>query len=361
MSLLGAQAAKCSLTIKDAHTYGIDSLQIEKQVRDWAADNRDFLRSFRQKETRKWCVFTSKEQYYVRIVTRVYLAREFNVSVSTADSGGLGLTAGLKTKADMVKPSADAEGRYDASAIYNDTLETINNNLSSAGDTTGKPAIEKDAAGKVTGVNFGAALKVIAASSRYVSLDEKLPRPVAVGYLAIDLPIMDDGKLGRRVSTLGLLETGREPVVAKHLGPQSQLTAKISYDVYRWLRGDPGDRKAKKLTEVMGQFAAGINIPNDLKFYGAVGKPPKAAFFEEKNAERMRDLETDRQNKTFARFKSYSTLLSRSIGALERWGTPEQSSVLAGQKELYEELTQQLRSSASVKEAHRHYMARFDK
>jgi len=213
----------------------------------------------------------------------------------------------------------------------------------------------------VTGVNFGAALKVIAASSRYVSLDEQLPRPVAVGYLAIDLPIMDDGRLGRRVSTLGLLESGREPVVAEHLGPQSQLTAKIAYDVYRWLRGDPDDRKAKKLVEAMGQFAASINIPKDLKFYGTVGKPPKAVVFEEKNADRMRKLEADRQNKTFARFKSYSTLLDRSIGALERWGAPQQSAVLARQKELYEDLVQQLRSSAAVKEAHRHYMARLDK
>ncbi len=70
MSILGAQAAKCSLTIKDAHTYGIDTLQIEKQVRDWAADNRGFLRSFSPKEADKWCIFTTrpKEQYYVRIV-----------------------------------------------------------------------------------------------------------------------------------------------------------------------------------------------------------------------------------------------------------------------------------------------------
>ena len=172
MSILGAQAAKCSLTIKDAHTYAIDTLQIEKQVREWAADNRGFLRSFRPKETRKWFIFTSKEQYYVRIVTRVYLAREFNVSVSTVDSGGLGLTAGLKMPADIAAPIANTDGKYDTSKIYKDTLDTINSNLNAAPDTTGKEAVERDAAGKVTGVNFGASLRVVAASSRYVSLDE---------------------------------------------------------------------------------------------------------------------------------------------------------------------------------------------
>ena len=172
MSILGAQAARCSLTIKDAHTYAIDTLQIEKQVRDWAADNRGFLRSFGPKDADKWCIFTTrpKEQYYVRIVTRVYLAREFNVSVATVDSGGLGLTAGLKMPADMARPTADADGKYDTSKIYKDTLDTINSNLKAAPDTTGKPASP----------NFGASLRVVAASSRYVSLDEKLPRPVAM-------------------------------------------------------------------------------------------------------------------------------------------------------------------------------------
>jgi len=353
MSILGAQAAKCSLTIKDAHTYAIDTLQIEKQVRDWAADNRGFLRSFRPKEADKWCIFTTrpKEQYYVRIVTRVYLAREFNVSVSTVDSGGLGLTAGLKMPADMAQPQANADGKYDTSKIYKDTLDTINSNLKAAPDPTGKPA----------GPNFGASLRVVAASSRYVSLDEKLPRPVAVGYLAIDLPIMADGVLGRRVSTLGLLESGREPTLGEHLGPQSHLTGKIAYDVYRWLRGDQQDSKAAKLVDRMGQFAADIPIPADLRFYGIVGNPPKAAVNDKVNASRMKNLEADKQNKTFARFKSYSTLLLKSIDALSRYGSSDKAAELVRQKEIYEELLQRLRSSTAVKDAHKYYMARIDR
>jgi len=353
MSLLGAQAAKCSLTIKDAHTYGIDTLQIEKQVRDWAADNRGFLRSFGPKEAGKWCIFTTrpKEQYYVRIVTRVYLAREFNVSVSTVDSGGLGLTAGLKMPANMAQPQANADGKYDTSKLYKDTLDTINSNLEAAPDATGKAA----------GPNFGASLRVVAASSRYVSLDEKLPRPVAVGYLAIDLPIRTDGMLGRRVSTLGLLESGREPTLGDHLGPQSQLTAKIAYDVYRWLKGDQQDSRAAKIVERMGLFAADITIPADLRFYGIVGKPPKAAVNDKVNATRLKNLEADKQNKTFARFKSYSTLLLNSINALSRYGSPDTAAELTRQKEIYEELLQQLRSSTAVKDAHRYYMTRIDR
>ena len=352
MSILGAQAAKCSLTIKDAHTYAIDTLQIEKQVRDWAADNRGFLRSFGPKDADKWCIFTTrpKEQYYVRIVTRVYLAREFNVSVATVDSGGLGLTAGLKMPADMARPTADADGKYDTSKIYKDTLDTINSNLKAAPDAAGKPA----------GPNFGASLRVVAASSRYVSLDEKLPRPVAVGYLAIDLPIMPDGMLGRRVSTLGLLESGREPTLGDHLGPQSHLTGKIAYDVYRWLKGGQ-EPAAKRLVDRMGLFAADIPIPADLRFYGIVGNPPKPAVNDKVNANRMKNLEADRQNKTFARFKSYSTLLLKSIDALSRYGSPDKAAELARQKEIYEELLQRLRSSTAVKDAHKYYMARIDR
>jgi hypothetical protein len=351
MSLLGAQAAKCSLTIKDAHTYGIDSLQIEKQVRDWAADNLGFLRSFPPEETRKWCMFTNKEQYYVRIVTRVYLAREFNVSVSTADSRGLGLTAGLKMPANMAQPSADAKGKYDTSKMYKDTLEAINTNLEGAPDPTSRPA----------GPNFGASLRVVAASSRYVSLDEKLPRPVVVGYLAIDLPIMADGKLGRRVSTLGLLETGRQPTAVEYLGPQSRLTASIANDIYRWLKGAPEDSSAVALAKGMGQFAADINIPGDMRFYEIVGNPPKALVNERVNKNRLEKLDLDKKNKTFARFASYSNLLFRSIKALSRCGSPSQAAVLTKQKEMYEDLMQQLRSSEAVKEAHRHYMTQINR
>ena len=352
MSLLGAQAAKCSLTIKDAHTYGIDSLQIEKQVRDWAADNRGFFRSFRAKEADKWCIFTTrpKEQYYVRIVTRVYLAREFHISVSTVGSGGMGLTAGLKMPANMAQPVADADGKYDTSKLYKDTLDMINTNLNAAPDPTGKAA----------GPNFGASLRVVAASSRYVSLDEKLPRPVAVGYLAIDLPIRPDGMLGRRVSTLGLLESGREPTLGDHLGPQSHLTAKIAYDVYRWLRSGQKPQ-AVRLADRMGQFAAGITIPNDLRFYTIDSADGTVKVNDVLNDTNRKKLEAFKQPNRFERFQFYSTLLSESIKALEFDESPKHAAVLDKQREIYEELLQRLRSSTAVKDAHKHYTARFDR
>jgi len=151
---------------------------------------------------------------------------------------------------------------------------------------------------------------------------------VAVGYLAIDLPIMPDGMLGRRVSTLGLLESGREPTLGEHLGPQSHLTGKIAYDVYRWLKGGQ-EPAAKRLVDRMGLFAADMPIPADLRFYGIVGNPPKAAVNDKVNASRMKDLEADKQNKTFARFKSYSTLLLKSIDALSRYGSPDKAAELA--------------------------------
>ncbi len=52
----------------------------------------------------------------------------------------------------------------------------------------------------------------------------------------------------------------------------------------------------------------------------------------------MENLETDKQNKTFARFKSYSTLLYRSIDALVLYGQPSQAGELDKQKEIYAEL-----------------------
>jgi len=361
MSLLGAQAAKCSLTIKDAHTYGIDTLQIEKQVRDWAAlaDNRDFLRNFSPKKAEKWCIFTTrrKELYYVRIVTRVYLAGTFDVSVSTVGSGGLGVTAGLAMPASTTQPSADAEGRYNTTELYTNTLKTINSNLNAAPtDTAGKKVVEKDAAGKVTGVNFGASLRVVAASSRYVSLEETLARPIAIGYLAIDLPIMTDGMLGRRVSTLGLLG-GLEPI-PKGIGLPSHLTVNIAYDVYRWLK-ERTEPEAVLLAEGMGQFAADITIPADLEFYRIVGDTAEAN--KALNTVYRTNLDKLKRDKNFARFKFYSTFLSQSIGALSSDKLSDHAVALAGQKKLYEKLLQKLSGSAAVKDAHRYYMAHFNR
>ena len=76
---------------------------------------------------------------------------------------------------------------------------------------------------------------------------------------------------------------------------------------------------------------------------------------------RLKNLEADKQNKTFARFKSYSTLLFRSIDALSRYGSPDNAAELARQKEIYEELMQQLRSSTAVKDACSYYVTRIDR
>jgi len=81
----------------------------------------------------------------------------------------------------------------------------------------------------------------------------------------------------------------------------------------------------------------------------------------ELNATRLKNLEKDKQDKTFARFKSYSTLLFRSINALSRHGSPDHAAELAMQKEIYEELMQQLRSSIAVKDACSYYATRIDR
>ena len=85
----------------------------------------------------------------------------------------------------------------------------------------------------------GASLKVTMASDRSVSLTETFDRPLVIGFLAFDLPILDNGTLGAPVSTQAQLEQ-RNPEKGRQVRFQPDRN---SAALRAWLRQDPENRR----------------------------------------------------------------------------------------------------------------------
>jgi hypothetical protein len=140
---------------------------------------------------------------YLRVINRVYLTGSLDVSMDTAKSWGFGLKAGEAP--DSRIPTLDRESTLDKSVIesYKSTLDSLNATLDANDDGGG---LGKAIAGK----GYGGRLKVVWAGGRSVTLSETFDRPLVIGYLGFDFPIMPDGKLGLPVATRDQL-TGVQP------------------------------------------------------------------------------------------------------------------------------------------------------
>jgi hypothetical protein len=179
LGLMHSSNASGSVTISKAVTYGLDNFSLETKVRDWALANRDRLLPYRP------ATEGGKERrYYLRVISRVYLASEIEVTINNDEATGAQLGGGSDQKVDLLTLKDQ-----DAAENYGKTISALND------------AIDKSIP--------GGKVKVAAASSRSVSLNQKFDHPLVIGYVGFDLPILKGGRLGSPVSTLELL-TGRE-------------------------------------------------------------------------------------------------------------------------------------------------------
>lgn len=172
LGLMNTGNASGSVLIDDAHTYGIDNFHMEKQVRDWAITNRARLQDYEPKPDNS----NGKSYHFLRVITRVYVTGRVNISIrndNTTDSNlaaGGGLDFGSPTNA----------------KAYAETLEAFNELAKSSAP--------------------GANLSINTMSSRSITMSEPFDRPLVIGYLGFDLPILKGGRLGNLISTRAQLE-----------------------------------------------------------------------------------------------------------------------------------------------------------
>ncbi len=189
LSLMGGDAEQGTVTIADAHTYGVDTVSLRRDVLVWARDNRTFLRNFAPE---------GDKQNYLRIVSRVYLTGRLNISLQSSRSLGAAVSGGAPKPVDLVVPSPGSDPQEVTLKSYEKNVEALNKML--------EEGLKKIKLADVDRFLPGATVKVVSASAGSISLLETFNRPVVIGYLGFDMAIGPGGVLGPPIPTHAVLE-----------------------------------------------------------------------------------------------------------------------------------------------------------
>ena len=199
LGLMHAGKASGTVTIADAFTYGLDQVHMVNLVRTWADENRALLRQYSPQNGRR---------QFLRVISRVYSTGQVSVTVNNDEA-----------------LSAEASGGADRPVdVLGLTKGNADKNYSEALDILNKVISNELPGGKV---------KIAAASSRSVTLSETFPRPLVIGYVGFDLPIMEGGRLGSPISTLAQLNAER--TIPPHSGSTVYRLAAFTH-LYRALK-----------------------------------------------------------------------------------------------------------------------------
>lgn len=188
ISLLGARTSSGTVTIADAHTYGVDAESLDLDVRDWAARHRAFLANYGDREGTN----------YLRVVCRVFLTGRVDVSVQADETfeGGAEASAPAEVLSRSSAMRAPV-GQESVAGEYAAGIQSLNSVLSK---------VQAD-----QGPGVGGSLRVAAFSARSITLQETFERPLVFGYLGFDMAILPGGDLGPPLPTQAVLERRAQP------------------------------------------------------------------------------------------------------------------------------------------------------
>lgn len=173
LGLMHTGKAYGTVTIKDAYTFGLDNATLLPMIEEWAAANRNRLRGCQPRTDDK-----GKKHYrFLRVVSRVYVADKMEVTLTNAQgtSGEGGAGADLPVNLPAITDGTTAQN-------YTNALQALNTSL--------------------TNQIPGFKARFTTASSRSVTMHEDFSRPLVIGYVGFDLPILEGGRLGVPISTL---------------------------------------------------------------------------------------------------------------------------------------------------------------
>lgn len=213
LGLMNSGSASGTVTIADAYTFGLDNFSMEDLVRKWGKKHRRLLKSYEPR---------NGKYHFLRVVSRVYVTGRVSVTLNNDEATGVDVAAGADRPVKLI-------GVEQGSTVqnYNKVIATIN----------------ELAAQQLP----GAKVKIATASSRSVTLSEEFQRPLVIGYIGFDLPILKGGRMGAAISTLSQL-TGRKRLQASSEGNVYRLAA-IShiYEALQKVQGQEAKRIQKEL------------------------------------------------------------------------------------------------------------------
>ena len=167
LGLMGAKNASGTVTITDAHTYGIDEMSLLEQVEHFVNDPTNAAKILKQfppgTSTTNVC--------FLQIVSRVFSTGK--VAVSMVNESAVGGSVSVGTSAAASIPGFQGSN----AAIDYSNLVTAVNNIVNSSTAAATP---------------GGSLKFSQVTARSVSMDETFPNPVLIGYVGFSVPISED-------------------------------------------------------------------------------------------------------------------------------------------------------------------------
>lgn len=186
LGFMGAKKAQGSVTIRDAHTYGVDGESLVAVLRAWALEPKVRYELSRIAQQ-------TKSPVLLRVVSRVYLAGGVTVSLANLDSSSGGLDAGDAPEIKLIDLAIEKPDEVDAAtSAYHKALEAIGDPLN--------------------GAMPGGSVRFSQASRRAVTLDEDFDRPLVIGYLGFDVLVDKSGRLSAPIPSFATL-SGDEAVL----------------------------------------------------------------------------------------------------------------------------------------------------
>lgn len=196
LNLLNSSSASGTISLKDTYTYALPARSMYDAVMEWAKANENYL-----DQLSKTASSDPKKQvpeHFLRVINRVYLVKNVNVTLFSNRAFGAGASAGVPGKVELLNIAEDgakAKKQFDA----------VNSILDKA--ATDKPSTgSAPAADSPSPIAAGGTIRLAMATDRSVSLVETFKRPLVFGYLASDFRILEGGKLSAPVATFLQLE-----------------------------------------------------------------------------------------------------------------------------------------------------------
>lgn len=236
LSLLGTDAADGTVIIKNAHTIGVDTVSLYRQLESWARTNADFLSSYAG----------GKGTNYVRVVTRIYTVSYVDISLRDASSRSAGLDVGAAKPVNLLAPQLMSGTNADSAIVRSNfsegsaILQNLMTNALAAKDTAGN-------------LLPGGSVRLTAASGRTVSMRETFDPPLTIGYLGFDCIITPGGGVAAPIPTYAVLNPSFKlsPLTAT---PSTQRL--FNYTLYSWILEQTNDTRAKLLLDRLDALVA---------------------------------------------------------------------------------------------------------
>lgn len=236
LGLMNSGRANGTVTISDAYTFGLDNMQLAAAVKDWAAGARVFLSHYAPPKSLS--APAKQRSHFLRVISRVYVTGQVSVTVNNDEALSGQMSGGADKPVELlgIKQGATEQN-------YSSAIEVLN-----------KIASEKLPGGKV---------KIASASSRSITLSEEFERPLVIGYVGFDMPILEGGRLGFPISTLAQLNAEKMVATRDTLDSVTPYRLAALQHVYNGLK-ESADPKASLIRTELDRHAE--QLPSTYSF-----------------------------------------------------------------------------------------------